>query len=336
MEYLLSIIQPKIGVFLNALPVHGKYFDHLVPEQITTPEERRQAITDFIAAEKAKLITALPSDGFAILNIDDDRVKMWKEKTKAKVITVSARTYAQIQAKAFQINQSGIAMEVKEGKKSASLVLQQYLDESYANTLLCAIAVGRALDVSLENCVHSLKTNFHTPPGRMNLLAGIKHTTIIDSSYNASRQTTMNALELLNQIAKKRRVAILGDMLEMGEISRLEHEQVAEVANDCTDLVITVGEMMGNYFIPKLLSFGYPRANCVSFLNTYELAEKIKGFINQEDTILVKGSQNGLYLEVIVQALMLNKTQADSLLCRRGGFWDKKREKLNASYLSSV
>lgn len=324
MEYLLTIIKPSIGVFLNALPVHSQFFDELVPLSVTNSKKRGEKVADLVAAEKGKLIRSLPKSGTAVLNLDDERVKKLVRRTKAHVITFATKGRADLTASEIKTELHGFSMQVREKDDLETLKLKQALDEHYAQTFLGAIAVGRAFGLSLKECTTKLELNFRLPPGRMSILQGINQTTILDSSYNASRQTMISALELLSKITRKRKIAILGDMRELGKIARKEHEEVAKVAKDSADVVIAVGPMMRKWFVPQLVKLGFDEAKITSFINPYEAASAAPDLIKKEDTILVKGSQNTIFLEIVVEKLLQNP-QDMRLLCRRGKFWDAKR-----------
>jgi len=290
MGYLLTIVKPKIGVWLNVLAVHTEAFDDLPGDPV-----------DNIAKEKGKLITNLAADGWAVLNVNDKRVIKFKTKTQAKVVSFDK-----------------IKIELKN----------QILGEEYQATFAAAIAVAKILGITEKQAVMGLEKNFKLPPGRMSVIKGIKNSIIIDSSYNASPVPTILALKSLKQVASGRKVAVLGDMRELGKITKIGHEQVAKAAAGATDLVVTVGPLMKEYLIPKLKQVGY-KGEVYSFKTAYEAAEELKNkLVRTGDTVLVKGSQNMIFLEIVVEALMKNPQLADRLLCRRGRFWDNKKREI--------
>jgi len=303
MAYLLTIVQPKIGVFLNALPVHSQPFNALISPDT---KDKKAKVTDLIAKEKGKLITSLPEDGFAILNAEDHRVLSFKSKTKTKVITFNSK---QASLKILSLDKTN-----------------KYLKQSF----LPALAVSQALGLPLKQAITSLNKNFHLPPGRMTVIPGIKQTTLIDSSYNASRKSMIMALNTLNNLAKTtKKIAVLGDMRELGDEAKIEHQLVARTAAKIADIIVTIGPLMKQYLVPKLLKLKFSKKKIYSLDNTSQAVKVLKSEIIQgQETILIKGSQNTLFLEIIVEALMENPQDADKLLCRRGKFWNKKRQAL--------
>lgn len=329
MEYLLTVLQPTIGVFMNALPVHGQYFDKLVPPEVLDPHQRREKMTDAIANEKGKLIRSLPTSGTAILNLDDSRVRRFVHRTKAQVMTFATRGRADLRAWDITLDRRGFSMSLSEGTRMRHLSVPLLLPRHYAQTFLAAVAVGRACGRSLDSCIESLSTSFRLPPGRMTVLPGIKATTILDSSYNASPQTVEGALELLDRVATGRKVAVLGDMRELGSIARQEHEALAVKVATIADLVVTVGPLMRDCFVPKLLSLGFSSENLASFLDPFRAAQSLAKLVRTGDTILVKGSQNTIFLEIVVEKLLKDPNDA-TRLCRRSHFWQRQRKKLSA------
>ncbi|MBI4100009.1 hypothetical protein HY440_03305 [Candidatus Microgenomates bacterium] len=251
MGYLLSIIKPQIGVFLNVLPVHT--------------EQMRNV--DAIAVEKGKLIASLPTNGFAIVNKNDPRTQI---KTAAKTVLFD-----------------GTALGA-------------------ANT------IGKILGVP------PIKS-FTPPPGRGQVFAGINNSKLIDSSYNASGIPMLLALAHLAKRRAIRRIAVLGDMRELGDLAASEHKIVAKEAYRLADKIITVGPLTEIYFPkdPKLVA---------QFANSWQAGKFLQTYIKSGDVVLFKGSQNTIFLETAVEMCLKNRADATKL-CRRGKFWDKQREK---------
>ena len=292
MEYLLSIVRPKIGVFINVLAVHSETFDHLPGDAV-----------DQIAEEKGKLVTSLPQDGVAILNKNDKRVIRFKNKTKAKVVEFDR-------------------LEVKVPE----LVLDEHFDQIFAG----AVEVAKLFKISQEKAVERLKKNFKLPPGRMTKIEGIKKTVLLDSSYNASRVPMISALGVLEKVGtNKRKIAVLGDLRELGKEAKLEHELVAEKMARVADEVVLVGPLMKSYLIPKAIELGFKAKKIHWFDNTYKALKFLEqSVVKDGEVILVKASQNELLFEIIVKGLMKDKSRAKKLLCRQTKFWDKKRKLL--------
>jgi UDP-N-acetylmuramoyl-tripeptide--D-alanyl-D-alanine ligase len=124
---------------------------------------------------------------------------------------------------------------------------------------------------------------------------------------------------------KKHKIAILGDMRELGQVSKIEHQKIADVATQTCDLVCLVGPQMKDFALPILQNSTVE----THWFESATLAGKfVESRINNQTIVLVKGSQNTLLLEIAVELLMAKPEQADKLLCRRGNYWDQVREKL--------
>lgn len=191
--------------------------------------------------------------------------------------------------------------------------------EDYGQTFAAAAAVGKAFGITLEESKKNLEENLVLPPGRMSVFLGIKGSTIIDSSYNASRVPMVSALKTLRQAQGSRKIAVLGDMRELGEFAKEEHGKVAKEALKEADLIFTFGPLIEEYFPSN--------RKIRKFKKMRELIEAVKSEIKPGDVLLVKGSQNTIMLETLVEQILANPEDKNKL-CRRGEFWEKKRNKL--------
>jgi len=163
----------------------------------------------------------------------------------------------------------------------------------------------------------------HTPPpGRMRLLSGIKETTIIDDTYNASPVAMERAIMTLKEIkGVKRRVAVLGDMMELGRFSVREHEKVGELVAKISDILITIG-VRSHKIASTAIEYGMKKDSvyrCDSLDETRDVLDKI---LQNGDVVLVKGSQS-IRAEKIVEHIMAEPEKARDLLVRQSQIWKK-------------
>lgn len=319
MSYLLSFLQPKIGIFLNVSAVHSEAFDHLVKE--TDPAKKNQAVIQQIALEKGKLIKSLKANSTAILNFDDPVVAQFGPQTQAKTITFGTKS-ANLILKTWEPSITGTKFTYLYQNKTYQLNFKDFvLPKKFGYSLAAAITTGLAIGMGIEKIISSLEKNLVIPPGRSTLLSGVNNTYILDSSYSSSLDPALEMLTLLDKIAPKRKIAILGDMREMGDEAELAHLQLIESALNKVDLLLLVGPLMSKYsktFNSKKLQLFNTAQQAVEFLKPQLIAT---------DTILVKASQNSLLLEIAVEQLLANPTDINNL-CRRGTNWDKLRNKL--------
>jgi UDP-N-acetylmuramoyl-tripeptide--D-alanyl-D-alanine ligase len=188
-----------------------------------------------------------------------------------------------------------------------------------AYVLLPAIAVGITQGFSLQECLEALK-NFTPPPGRMSTIPGIQNTTILDSTYNASPETVKEALNLLREIAPGRKIAVLGNMNELGEKSEEFHREVGRFANKRADVLVTVGDL-AKTIGEEAQKEGFEVQDLYHYESADEAGKFLAGFVQAGDTILVKGSQNRVRLERLVEMLMADPSKAEELLARQDRHW---------------
>jgi len=323
MSYLLSIFKPKIGIFLNAQALHSFNFDKLT--DISDPEQRTQQLAKLIAHEKGKLITALPKDGLAILNADDQNVLQFQASTQAQVLTFGKSVQAKIKLKNFKPSLDGTSFSFAYLNQELTINFPNFLlPEHVGYSLAATVACCLELKLPIHEIITSLETNFIPPESRSSLLAGINHSYIIDSSYNSSRAPLTDMLHLLKQASPGRKLALLGDMRELGYETQLEHEKLVPVIENCCDVVVLVGPQMKQFVLP-LLKKSRTKLKTTWFSTAQEAGEYLRPMMKKDDMLLVKGSQNELFLEMAVEQLMAEPALANKVLCRRGKFWDQKR-----------
>lgn len=196
-----------------------------------------------------------------------------------------------------------------------------------------AILIALLLGYKPKQIIDQLK-NWRLPPGRMSLFAGIKTTTIIDSTYNASKVATIDAIQILNKLGGHKTIAILGDMRELGKLSQAEHLDLAKtILTAKIRRVILIGPNMNDYVYSYLVKHGYLENRTIfKTLDPQWAADLVKSqdFLRVGETILVKGSQNTLFLEGIVEQLLASQKDKKNL-CRREAIWEKKRSQIYKS-----
>jgi UDP-N-acetylmuramoyl-tripeptide--D-alanyl-D-alanine ligase len=340
MEYLLKIIRPEIGVFTCVTPVHAMQFEKNITSKVSG-EFTLEVILDAIADEKAKLISALPKEGTAVLNFDDHLIKERKKLTLAEVIGVGKDDDSKIKLINYQVNLRKTQFKYQitgENNYRTAVILDNFVvPPAYGINLGLSLGVAQALGVELEDAVEGIEEDFVLPPGRSSLIKGIKDTYIIDSSYNASPAAMETMLDLLDKLGKKtgrKKVAVLGDMRELGTRSKEEHEKLAEKAIETVDKIVTVGPEMKKYFLPKASSCvldplrreASGELKLTAYNTAGEAAEYLENNLEGGELVLVKGSQNTIFLEIVVKALMADPSQAEEILCRRGEYWKHLRK----------
>src|SRR3989344_859422 len=202
--------------------------------------------------------------------------------------------------------------------------------------LLDAIRPGGALilfadDERTAKLAHRLPS-----PGRMRLVRGVKGTLIIDDTYNASPAATEAALETLSLVVGKsdlptagrsdfpkgRRIAVLGDMLELGRHSTQEHRKLGAHAAKAADLLLTIG-FRARDIAQGALDAGMPDKNILQFEDSGKAGAELQNLLQEGDCVLVKGSQS-MRTERVVEEIMAEPERAADLLVRQDAEWKKR------------
>lgn len=322
MSYLLKIVRPSIGMVTNVSLEHSVYFDEYV--KASSEEDRQEKILQMTAEQETLLLRSIPPRGTSVVNLDDAFIAASAKDIKAKTLTISLQDkHADLYATHIVSSLKEFSMDIFWREKKYSLQIGQLLPGFYAYEFLFALATALSLDIPLSEGIASLEKHFSLPAGRLSIFDGIKNTTIIDSSYNnATLEPILGILDLLKHISgRRRRLAIIGDMRELGSQSRKAHEELAEKLAESLHEVILIGPLLKNYAVPILKK---KRIKFQSFTTFTEAKEAILSAVQEKDVILVKSSQNTLFLERAVEMLLADKNDVDKL-CRRGEFWDKKR-----------
>lgn len=302
-RYLTGFIKPKIGVVtaIGEIPVHVEFF----------------AGPGAVAREKRVLVEALPENGFAVLNFDDDVVLDMQEKTRAKVITFGFGRGADLRVSNYELrsdeggNPEGISFKVDYEGNNIPVRLNDVFGKQQVYSALAALGVGISLGMNLVEISQAL-LKYESPPGRMRLLKGIKGSWIIDDTYNAAPLSTMAALEALKELPAKRKIAVLGDMLEIGKYTVEAHQRVGEEAGRVADVVFTVG-LRAKFISDEVRARMFGVKNIYHFNESQEAGLPLQKIIEPGDLILVKGSR-AMKMEKIVEEVMAYPKRQKHLL----------------------
>ena len=311
MKYFMSFIHPFVGVVTNISHSHIEFFNTV----------------ENIAKEKRILIESLDAEGYAVLNMDGELVMEMGNRTKARILTYGLNDNATVNASNLiynyeNDNPEGISFKLNYDGKNVPIRLKNLLALHYVYSALTAVSVGIIFKMNLVDIAQALEP-LRAPLGRFNLLPGIKGSYIIDDTYNASPVSTIAALGVLGQLKAKRKIAVLGDMLELGNQTESGHEEVGKkIFSEKINAFIAVGKRM-NYAVGQLIALGFPKSSILQFNDPISAAKQISQIIKEGDFILVKGSQ-GMRMEKIVEKIIAEPSQAEKLLCRQNKEWKKK------------
>jgi UDP-N-acetylmuramoyl-tripeptide--D-alanyl-D-alanine ligase len=261
-----------------------------------------------IAQAKAELVEALPGatqGGIAILNHDDPLVRPMAAKTAAQVVTYGISPEADLWAGDI----------VSAGLEGVRFVFHYQGDQIHAkvpllgrhsvHTALRAALVGLVQGLAWEEIMAGLQTLPDTTQLRLVAAPGPNGSTLLDDTYNASPASTIAALNLLDDLTARRKIAVLGDMLELGSYEEEGHRKVGCRAADIVDVLIVIGRRAG-FIAQEAQACGLEAEAIMAFDDRRPAIDYLRQILGPQDVVLVKGS-NAMKLDEIVAALTVQK-----------------------------
>ena len=310
MKKLTAWIKPDIVVLtrLPEVPVHVEFF--------ATPED--------VIAEKLLILEALKVDGKLVFNRDDERVREAALETRQKSISYSRYSFSDFTAAGDTILYDGgvplgTEFNLTHNNQAVLTIINGTLGVQHAYVAAAAAAVGSLFDISLEVVSERLKLH-RPPPGRMRIIDGLKNTLIIDDTYNSSPVAARRALQTLKEITGfKRKIVVFGDVMELGEYSDDEHQKLGEMVAGIADGLFTIGER-SHQVAARALECGLSEKMIWQYDNSRQAGKDLELFLNEEDIVLVKGSQS-IRAEEVVKEVMAEPEKAEELLVRQEQVW---------------
>lgn len=294
---------------IGDVPVHIEFF---------------QSVDD-VVKEKTYLAAAVSKDGALILNGDDERVLAMKEKSRARVLTYGFDENVSMSASNHQVVYGangipeGVNFKVNYGSTSMPVQIKGTIGRQHAYAVLAALLVGVSREINLVSAVEWLR-EFETPPGRLKIVEGIRHTTILDDTYNSSPMATEAALAALKEVKTTgRKIAVLGDMLELGKHTIEEHRKAGEETAKICDVLYTVG-MRAETIAESAQKAGMKMENIIRFQDSRNAGMALKEILKDGDIVLVKGSQS-MRMERVVREVMAHPEDSEKLLVRQDEAW---------------
>ena len=279
-KYLLQIARPNVSIVtaVGDIPVHVEFYPG--------PLE--------VAREKGRLIEYLPTEGFAVLNGDDEMVRGLQSRTRAHVLLYGFQRNAEMRISRFENKASadgrplGISFKLEYGSGVVPVRIKNVFGKAHAYAAAAAASVGIIFGINLVAISDALAA-YAPAESRMQIMPGIKNTWIIDDSYNASPIAMQAALDALGGLPAKRRIAVLGDMLEVGKYTLEAHERVGRIAAQSADILFTVGPR-AKFIAEAARSARMKRERIFSFDTADEARKPVQDFLRKGDVVLVKGS----------------------------------------------
>ncbi|RLB95928.1 MAG: hypothetical protein DRH76_07445 [Deltaproteobacteria bacterium] len=310
MDKLTSWIQPDIVVLtrLPDVPAHVEFFE--------SPEE--------VIEEKKKLVEALKPDGVLVFNQDDKNVLEVANNIRQKSIGYSRYSHSPFTASADNITYengiaSGFEFVLTHIDKAVKMKVRDSLGVQHAYNYAAATAVASVFSIDIEHAAEAL-SEYIPPPGRMRLIHGIKNSIIIDDTYNSSPAASEQSLQTLGELrGVKRRIVVLGDMMELGQFSIQEHERIGTLVPKAADILVTIG-VRARGFSKGAVEAGMNEKYIMEFDDAINAGRNMQTFIKDGDVLLVKGSQS-IRAERFIEELMMDPGSAEELLVRQSKTW---------------
>ncbi len=273
--YTVSLVKPDVAVLINAADAHLEGFGS----------------RDGVARAKAEIFAGLSGDGCAVLNRDSEYYDFWAEKvTVGKRLTFGVHEAADVRASAIDVSETASEFVLHVAGETASLRLPLPGAHNVRNAL-AATALAHAAGAGLQAIVAGLSEAAGVQ-GRLNTRHCDSGARLIDDTYNASPTSVLAALDVLSAFAAKR-IAVLGNMAELGEASETEHERVGRYARERVDCLLVMGPCAG------AVRRGFGADDCILVSSHDEAVKWLRANTTATDTILVKGSRSAAMEKVV-------------------------------------
>ncbi len=281
---LTDLVAPDISVVLNVGQAHISKFGS------------REAI----AQAKGELVQGLAPGGTAVLNADDPRVAAMRSLTDGRVLTFGRAPSADVRVLDLTQDPRGRPTFTLRTADASARVALPVVGAHLALNAAAAAAAGLAADIPLHAAAQALTTASLTK-GRMELRDLPNGATLLDDSYNANPDSTRAALDALAAIHAERRIAVLGEMLELGDTSETEHRGIGEYAAARADVVVAIGDAaraIAGGAGAGARTEAQARAMVVTVADNDAAVDWLRAHVAAGDVVLVKASRGGRIDEV--------------------------------------
>jgi len=318
-EAISQVLKPhfKVGKEILIIDQDSKFFikHSRLPILVVTHVGEYYPDKEFFAgdiaqvAEIAKLAEMLPAHSYLILNFDDETVRELKNKSKAHPLTFGFGIRADIKASDLVLTKEGTNFKINYQGNIVPVWLEKLFGKEQVYAGLCAAAVGQVLNLNLVEISEALKS-YQSPPGKMHLIEGIKHSWLLDNSGATSVFSVTEALGVLGKIdpppgpsgGQGRKLAVLGDILGIGKYTIEAHEAIGEQVAKTADLLFTFGSRA------KFIAEGAQRKGmALEKIFQYDTVEEgkisLQNEIREGDFILIAGIKEEM--QKIIKEVML-------------------------------
>ncbi len=300
-KFLATFLRPEVTLWISTSKTHSMNFDGLVQKG------KYQTVEEAIAYEFGYFLEY--SQKLCIIDKESALMEAQVKRTSADILRISQKQFGE-----YAIDKNGTTFTLKKKTYHFPYLFPQeiFYTLSYTLELLFYLAIDP--DVSFAKLT--------LPPGRCSLFDGIKHTLLIDSTYNTSFSSMVAILFMFEKMPHKTKWIVLGDMLELGKSEKEEHEKLADVVGNMhIDRLVLLGPRISRYTYPLLKNSLGKKIPVVHFENPKEVLDYLITYIQGEELILFKGVR---FLEGVIEHLLKNKEDAKKL-SRREQVWEERR-----------
>lgn len=238
-----------------------------------------------------------------VINNDNDLLHKWYEENRGnyEIITFGIINQSDFMAEDIILNEKGGSFTCNARNRKIQIDVP-VAGEHYIYNALCAVAVGKTLNLTDEQIVAGIK-NVQIAKKRMEIINLIDNITLVNDTYNASYESIKEALKYIKNASKGKKIAVLGDVLELGDFSEKVHEKIGEeVVKQKIDILICCGQN-ARYICEKALESGMKRDKIFYESNIKNVVKRIKEQMEKNDVILLKAS-NGMKFSEIASELV--------------------------------
>ena len=288
-KYLSNIARPSIGVITNIGMSHIELLGN----------------RNNIAAAKAEIFEGMDSTGISIINHDDEYFEFLKYSAKGKIISFGENPNANVRIENIKLNTKGNPFFTLNGHAVRMFCCT---GKHHAYNAAIGYAVAHELGIGIDQIIESLET-YSTPQRRGNAYLSAKGAFLLDSTYNAAPDSIKSSLYTLNELSNhgKRTIAVIGDMLELGNYSKEAHQHIGDVIKKTKNISMLI--TVGNY--SELIGQKAQVKNWIHFKKASEASKYLLKETKADDIILLQGS-NSMRLDTIVNALRFKSLRGPS------------------------
>jgi len=282
MDFYVWLAQPDVSVITNIFPTHTEFFGS----------------REGVYKEKVKIIKYLKNNDHAVLNHEDDLLRLAGKNTKANILFFGKGTKTSASDIVYSEEGTIYTLSIGESKISVQIPI---IGRQFVNNALAAVAVAKIFGIKKENIKKGL-LKFEQPPNRMNTFYTKKGALIIDDSYNNNPEAAIEVLRVFEKVAKSRKkIIVFGDMLELGDLKVKYHQKLGKMLSGYNlELLVGVGEASRELI--KTAKSKMDKEKCVWVNDRSGVYDIIVGRLQRDTAVLIKGSRS-LQLDKVADKL---------------------------------